>query len=151
MVAVALGFTERLRVMTESQALVAGTIRKYVPALSKLSEPKGKVWPWQMDAEMVAVALGFTERLRVMTESQALAAGTIRKYVPALSKLSEPKGKVWPWQMDAEMVAVALGFTERLRVMTESQALAAGTIRKYVPALSKLSEPKGKLWPWQIA
>jgi hypothetical protein len=82
-----------------------------------------------MDCEMDAVALGLTERLRVMTESQPLAAEIVLLKVPAVVNDCEPKLKDWPWHMDCEMVAVALGLTERLRVMTESQPLAAVTVR----------------------
>jgi hypothetical protein len=46
--------------------------------------------------------------------------------------------------MDSEKEAVALGLTERLSVITESQPLAAAMVRLKVPAVVKDCEPKLK-------
>ena len=46
--------------------------------------------------------------------------------------------------MDSEKDAVALGLTERLRVITESQPLAAVMVRLKVPVVVKDCEPKLK-------
>ncbi len=57
---------------------------------------------------MVAVALGLSERLSLMTESQPLAAVIVLKYVPALSRLRAPKAKVRPEQIDSDMAVVSI-------------------------------------------
>ena len=84
-------------------------------------EPKLKDWPWQMDSEKEAVALDLTERLSVITESQPLAAVTVRLYTPAVVRFCEPNVKLRPWQMDSDIVEVSILKNCRLRVTSESQ------------------------------
>ena len=70
-----------------------------------------------------------TFKFSVMIESHSLEAGIVRVYIPADVSVCEPKVKLSPWQMDTEMESVALGLTERRRVMVESQPLVAGMVR----------------------
>ena len=49
--------------------------------------------------------------------------------MPAVLSVSKPKEMLSPWQIDSAMESVALGLTERRRVMVESQPLVAGMVR----------------------
>jgi hypothetical protein len=77
-----------------------------------------------------------------MTESQPLAEGIVRVYVPAVVKAWAPKVYDSPWHIAADTEAVLFGFTIKVSVITESQPLADGTVRVYVPAVVKVWVPK---------
>jgi hypothetical protein len=62
-------------------------------------------------------------------------------------RVSKPNVILSPWQIDSAMESVALGLTERLRVITESHPLVALMVRLYVPAVLSVSKPKDKLSP----
>jgi hypothetical protein len=108
-------------------------------------------WPWHIAADTEAVLFGLTVKVSVITESQPVADGTVRVYVPAVVKACPPKVYDSPWHIAADTEAVLFEFTVKVSVITESHPLADGTVRVYVPAVVKACPPKGYDSPWHIA